>query len=160
MQVAVYIEVKGHGGGWVNIPATEQTIIDKLALPAETVLDYCDYEILDYEAPFPVSTNMSLNELNNVVEKLSEEPIIFEHSGLIMDKFSWDIEDLLNLMENIRVFNAKDEETLGMALCDGGYYDVPEELNWFIDYEKMGKEWVLENDVLFANDKAFVCIER
>lgn len=160
MQVAVYVEVKGHGGGWVNIPTNEETIIEKLALPAETEIDHCDYEILDYESPFPVSSNMSLNELNNVVEKLSEEPVIFAYSGLIMDKFSWDIEDLLNLMENIKVFNAKDEETLGMALCDEDYYDVPEELNSFIDYEKMGKEWVLANDVLFADGKAFVSLER
>ena len=159
MQVAVYIEVKGHGGGWVNIPATEQTIIDKLALPAERVIDYLDYEISDYEAPFPVPTDVSFNQLNHLVEKLSEEPIIFANSGLIMDEFSWDMEDLINLMETIRIFDAKDEETLGMALCDEGYYDVPEELNDFIDYEKLGKEWVLANNVLFANDKAFVSIE-
>lgn len=44
-----------------------------------------------------------------------------------------------------------DHEKLGYALVDLGYYDIPEHLANYIDYEAIGRDYDLETSGEFVN---------
>lgn len=58
----------------------------------------------------------------------------------------WDIETSLALLESgdYHIFRATDEEKLGQELCNEGYYNVPYELENYIDYEKLGSDYSID----------------
>lgn len=159
LEVFVYVETNRYGAKGFNLPVPVSQMKQALGVPENEEMIY---RITEWDCPFKLSEHESLDRLNAIIDTINEYADLSERDCVktIIDNFGLTVDEFVEKLPEFVVVPAKDEETLGMALCDEGYYDVPEELNWFIDYEKMGKEWVLENDVLFANDKAFVCIER
>lgn len=87
------------------------------------------------------------------IEKLKETPAIYALKDHIMRDMNWTIEELTSHLEEMMVFNAWDDESLGEEMCRIEYFgSFSPSLHKYIDYKKIGqntladyKTWSIPN---------------
>ena len=91
----------------------------------------------------------SLKELEWLVERLNH--VDEETLGAFLEL--WNLETSLSLLESgdYQLYLAHDDEELGRELCNEGYFEVPEELEGYIDYEAMGNDYSMSVDGGFTS---------
>ena len=91
----------------------------------------------------------SLEELEELVDRLND--VDEETLGALLELL--DLDTSLSLLESgdYQIFQAYDEEGLGRELCNEGYFEVPEELENYIDYEKLGQDYSMTVDGGFTS---------
>ncbi|MCB5953256.1 antirestriction protein ArdA [Enterococcus sp. BWT-B8] len=100
---------------------------------------YEEYFITDYDAPFSIEEYDSPRLLAEKYDSLEE------YMGYPDEVIRVVVEDSNADINIIELDNTEmnDYEKLGYALVDSGYYDIPEHLTNYIDYESIGREYEL-----------------
>lgn len=157
MQIFVEnMSVKSPGsrrGSWFELPVSMNELSKKIGLN-----DYNDeYSITDYEAPFPIRESESIDKLNQIAIQLEEMPdFIVKHIDVLTEEYYGSIYEVLNEWENISfVPGVTNDKLFGEYLTDEGYIKVPKELEFYVDYEALGRDWSINENILYMDDGMF-----
>lgn len=140
-------------GSWFELPVTLNDVSKKLGLDD----DFDEYIITDYEAPFDINELESIEKLNLIAEQLDEVPdYILRHVKELIGEYYGDINQLLDEWEDI-IFaeGVIDDKSFGVYIVDEGLINVPKELEYYIDYESLGRDWRISGNVLYVDDGMF-----
>lgn len=142
--VSVYVEnMHDQLGDWFDLPTNLAKVYETLK-----VNDDGEIAITDYEAPFKIGEYDSLNHLNQTARIMDNAPdYIVENAQALIDE-GWfkDMYDVIITYQDKLTFlpNIHDNQELGMYLIDHGYYgEVSEKLSYYIDYEKLGQDYLI-----------------
>lgn len=133
-------------GVWLDLPMSEEDI-EKELNKYGMINDYDSYRVLGYDVPKYLNLNNEnciedLNELAYKLKKLNEH----NHKkflGLLEDANYED--DYLSLVDDLDNFilieDIHNDEQLGHYLQEQGIFTISDELEQYIDYELMGKDY-------------------
>lgn len=155
--VQIYVENlsernKGRGN-WFELPVSMNDLSRKFGLDD----DFDEYIITDYEAPFDIKEFDSIEKLNEIAEQLDEVPdYILRHMNELIGDYYGDIGELLIEWEDI-IFaeGVTDDKSYGEYIVDEGLINVPKELEFYIDYEALGRDWRFSGNILYVDDGMF-----
>jgi len=128
-------------GAWFSLPIDFEDVAEKIGLNAE----YEEYAIHDYELPFQIGEYTSIEELNRLyglVQELEDTPIYDVLSELLSSGCFHNIEDLIEKQDDIRHWGGcQDMSDVAYECVEEGYLgEIPERIQWYIDYEKLGRD--------------------
>jgi len=128
-------------GAWFSLPIDFEDVAEKIGLNAE----YEEYAIHDYELPFRIGEYGSIEELNRLyglVQELEDTPIYDALSELLASGCFHNIEDLVEKQDHIRHWGGcQDMSDVAYECVEEGYLgEIPERIQWYIDYEKLGRD--------------------
>lgn len=157
-EIKIYVELAGQrqSSSWFTLPVSLGTVSQKLGVEdiasAETIIS-------DYEAPFAIRETDRLDKLNVVVERFKEIPAVFQkHTKVLLDEYFQDIQSLLDGYSSESFVSGIDSTSdLGRYLCgEGGRYKVSSEIEPYIDYAALGKDFSIDAVVIMVDDGAFI----
>ncbi len=147
-------------GKWIELPMDS----DELQAEIDEVLgEDEEYFITDYENDFGIRVEeyTNIHRLNEQAEKLSE--IVKYNSEEVIKAAIDNYGSLEEAFEKLEegdfsvLFDVDDEEDLGYAMVDEGYFgiEVPDALRNYLDYETIGREathsgWAIYEDLNIA----------
>lgn len=100
---------------WLTLPATDEEIQETLKNIGIDGVNYEEYTIADYEAPFHIGEYDSIDKWNNVAEKMEGIEVVDFES----DSYNWDYTDNLDTIKSLANEFECDEVT-------GDYYTLEE----------------------------------
>ncbi|HBI1549256.1 TPA: antirestriction protein ArdA [Enterococcus faecalis] len=115
--------------------------IDKFGYPYE------EYFITDYDAPFSVKEYDSPKSLAEKYDCLEEYMNYPDEVVRVISNHEGENPTIYELFEG-----STDEEKLGYVLVDNGLIIVPENLRNYVDYEAIGRDYVLNTNGEFAEE--------
>lgn len=129
-------------GDWVSLPPEDE--LDEFI--SEILGDDEEYFITDYETEIPIKVHeygdvYRLNELADELDCLDEH-----EQKKIKALFEWgvymDLEEAIANVDNFILYeDILSEEDLGSYfIYDAGIYDIPENIKWYIDLERFGRD--------------------
>lgn len=142
-------------GKWIDLPMDE----DELQKELQSILDEGlkdgvvdeEYFITDYETDIK---GLKIDEFENIfvlntlieeVENLSEDDKIILQALIIT--YSSNLKEALDFLRNgdFSVYwGVTNEQELGEYVVDNGFFgEIPEQLEYYIDYEAIGHDWCL-----------------
>ena len=133
---------EGEGvGAWFAPPICHEDVAEKLGLNAE----YEEYAIHDYELPFQIGEFTSIDEINRLcalVEELEGTPLYDVLGELLSSGCFHNVEDLVERQDEIRHWHGCwDMSDVAYECVEEGYLgDIPERIEYYIDYEKLGRD--------------------
>ena len=159
-------------GEWLALPATDAEIaatLEKIGIseePDESGRIYEEYFITDYENDYGIKVDEyeSLTSLNEIAEKLEDvDAEQFEAANY----YASTTEEALDILDDViyictpRVFES-DEEAVGYYFAtECGYLDqVPENLQAYFDFERFGRDIMLEGSFYTAKSGAIYEVAR
>lgn len=153
-------------GEWVTLPCEEEDIkevFERIGINEE----YEEYFITDYESSFDIeigeySNFNKLNELAEELERINQnayDRIVTKVNTIINYESVEYVEDILKIINDSNLDNyhfypdVKNDEELGEYIVNElAIYDIPENLVYYIDYEKIGHDWSINNSGLFTQN--------
>jgi len=128
-------------GAWFSLPIDYEHVAEKIGLNAE----YEEYAIHDYELPFRIGEYIGIDELNRLyrlVEELEGTLLYDVISELMASGCFHNIEDLVEKQDDIRHWGGcHDMSDVAYECVEEGYLgEIPERVQWYIDYEKLGRD--------------------
>ena len=128
-------------GAWFYPPISFEDVAEKIGLNAK----YEEYAIHDYELPFRIGEYTSIDEINRLcalVEELEDSDVYDALPELLASGCFSDIEDLVEKQDDIRYWaGCADMSDIAYEYVEEGYLgDIPERIQWYIDYEKLGRD--------------------
>jgi len=132
-------------GAWFYPPISFEDVAEKIGLNAE----YEEYAIHDYELPFHIGEYTSIDEINRqcaLVEEIECGDLYDVLPELLSSGYFHDIEDLVEKQDDIRFWSGcADMSDVAYKCVEEGYLgDIPERIQWYIDYEKLGRDMEIE----------------
>ena len=126
-------------GAWFSLPIDFEDVAEKIGLNAE----YEEYAIHDYELPFQIGEYINIDELNRLyglVEELEGTDLYDALPALLSSGCFHNLEDLVERQDDIRYWGGcHDMSDVAYESVEDGYLgDIPERIQWYIDYEKLG----------------------
>ena len=136
-------------GAWFTLPVSYEHVAERIGLNAE----YEEYAIHDYELPFKVGEYISIEELNRLyelVEELEGTDLYDVLPELLSSGCFSDIEDLIEKQDDIRHWaGCHDMSDVAYECVEEGYLgDIPERIQGYIDYEKLGRDLEIEGTII------------
>jgi antirestriction protein len=150
-QFQIYVSVMNEPmkGAWFTLPISERKVYAELQRQFGDIANdgEIEYEITDYEAPFRLDTNTSIDQLNGFIDQLHEVDLPDELiRGMIAEGLfspdTFEPEDLLD----IHYIKADSDEDLAYEVLDeqGGPMVLSREnLEYYFDYDAYGRDLVL-----------------
>jgi hypothetical protein len=147
-------------GDWISLPTEEDDIQEFLDNNVGLNEEYEECAIHDYECDF-----MNISEYENIfylnvvaemIENLDEDSK--QKLKALIDFESYEILEAIENLDNYILYeDITDDEELGFYMLSESGYDIPEYLQYYIDYEKFGRDYRLNAQGAFTN---FGWIER
>ena len=139
-------------GAWFAPPIDFEDVVEKLGLNGT----YEEYAIHDYELPFKIGEYVSVDEINRLcelVEGLEDTPLYDALSELLSSGCFNGIEDLVEKQDDIRHWSSCEDmsDVAEEYVEDGLLGEIPEKLQGYIDYEKLGRD--MEINGAFINTR-------
>lgn len=158
--IKIYVENLGKkndgfaNGSWFELPLSFRVIASKIGLNEH----YEEYIITDYEAPFPIGEFDSIDKLNNFAEAIEELPdYITSYTKELIEEYYGSFEELLNDWEEISyIEDVSNDRLYGEYIIDTGYFNVPDNLAFYIDYEALGRDWRINGNILYVDSGMFI----
>ena len=148
-------------GQWVQLPIPEDKlneVLERIGINEE----YEEYFITDSEAEIPnleINQYASLGELNQLAAKLDEltEYDSKKLSAILEWEAQTSVSGIIEIIENIDSYDLltdiDSDEALGeyFAIDCQMFFAVPENLRYYIDYEKYGRDLRLSMDCCYTS---------
>lgn len=136
-------------GDWIDLPSSNlhEQVKDILGDDEEWIIldTECDFlDIYEYE---------DIYKLNDLALKLQELDQYDKTALKSILNIEEDIDEALKILENenyILYDNVTDDEDMGTYLLENDYYNVPEELESYIDIESLGRDYAIQNRVHYT----------
>lgn len=144
----------GYAGAWFTCPVTFEEIKEKIGVEKEE-----DFEIEDYELPFPLNPDMPLWEINalcRMVQEIDGTPIGNEMNE-IRAKWFQNIEDFFDHKDEIRHYDVSDSAALAeyLVMEEHRFGELPPEFIKHIDFTSYGHELEQSDGYLFTTSGVF-----
>jgi len=128
-------------GAWFVPPIDEEDMAEKIGLNAH----FEEYAIHGYDLPFEIGEYISIDEINHLcalVDELGGTPLYDALSELLSSGCFSDIEDLVEKQDDIQYWSGcHDMSDVAYECVEDGYLGaVPEHIQMYIDYEKLGRD--------------------
>ena len=102
---------------------------------------YEEYFITDYDLPFVIG---EYEFPPAITEKYSELSEYLEYPREVIKVIAENLDSEINIIELDRDILGSDEERLGYALVDMGYFEIPDNLINYINYEAIGRDYKID----------------
>jgi antirestriction protein len=160
MKIKVYVANLGKGE-WFTLPVDFEEVKEAIGLNEQ----YKEYAIHDYEAPKGISINeyTSLDELNGLAERIGalnsyeqDDLKLILESGHCSETV-----EALDILSNggYRIWhdcNSMDDVAYEWVQ-ELGYLDqMPENLRYYFDYEKFGRDLAIEGSYYYVGDSLYI----
>lgn len=137
-------------GDWIDLPSSNlhEQVQDILGDDEEWIIldTECDFlDIYEYE---------DIYKLNDLALKLQELDQYDKTALKSILNIEEDIDEALKILENERYIlydNVTDDEDMGTYLLENDYYNVPKELEDYIDTESLGRDYAINNCITYTN---------
>lgn len=138
---------------WLELPASQEEIdaaFEKIGVADDT--EYEEYFITDYETDIEgleIGEYENLDDLNELAERLEElDDIDRDTLQAVLEWQGGDISDIIDSLDNYCLYpNIQSNEDLGNYwIFESGCYEVPENLQYYIDCEKFGRDLAMEGN--------------
>ena len=140
-------------GKWIDLTQDLDVVWNEIntMLKASPIPEAEEYAIQDYEG----FEGYSISEYEGIEKAYQLAEFIYEHGrigGMLLDHFNGDLDEAESAMEN----HAGEYRSLGEFAEEftEQSIDVPESLQYYIDYEQMGKDMEI-NGVFFSIETSF-----
>lgn len=114
---------------------------------------YEEYFITDYDLPFDID---EYDFPQAITEKYSELSDYLEYPREVVKVIAENLGSEINIIELDNDILESDEEKLGYALVDMRYFEMPDNLINYIDYDKIGKDYILGSSGEFSTSGFYV----
>lgn len=114
---------------------------------------YEEYFITDYDLPFDIE---EYDFPQAITEKYNELSDYLKYPREVVKMIAENLGSEINIIELDNDILGSDEEKLGYALVDMGYFEIPDNLVNYIDYGAIGRDYKLEKSCEIVNN---FCIE-
>lgn len=144
-------------GEWVTLPVDDmQKVIDSILLPGHE-----EYTIQDYEAPFEIKEYDSPFELNKLAKRIEEMSDHEKEDLQYVLQAVEDVKEALKILESgdYRIYtNCHSMEDVAMAIVEelGVLDNVPENLRYYFDYEKLGRDLEIDGSFYYVGNGVYV----
>jgi len=135
-------------GAWFDFPLDEEIVREKIGLSGR----YEEYAIQAYEGPVEIEEYASIDELNELYDQLQEveehfQPIL---KTLLDSGVFNDLEDFVSKQGDVYLRSGcHNMSDIAKELVKGGLLgEVPERIQYCIDYEKLGRDLEVEGTYL------------
>ncbi len=152
-EISVYIENQSKSvdvesmGAWFTFPVSVEEIAEKIGLNSQNE----EYAILDYESPFPIDTDESLEYLNEVARLYEEYSShgVTEYLGELVYNGSFStIGEAFDSIDELHYYVEK-EDLIDYLLEVAG---VPSEIRYYIDEEKYFSDLRISRNLYETSD--------
>lgn len=103
---------------------------------------YEEYFITDYDLPFDIG---EYDFPLAITEKYIELSDYFEYPREVVKVIAENLGCEINIIELDNDILGSDEEKLGYALVDKGYFEISDNLINYIDYEAIGRDYLINS---------------
>jgi hypothetical protein len=147
-------------GDWISLPTEEEDIQEFLDNKVGLNEEYEECAIHDYECDyFNISEYDNIYYLNEVAETIENlDEYSKQKLKALLDYESYEILEAIENLDNYILWeDITDDEELGEYMLSESGYIIPEYLEYYIDYEKYGRDYRFNAEGNFTN---FGWIER
>lgn len=152
---------------WLELPASDEAIQAALNEIGIDGVEYEEYFISDYEAPFNISEYVNLQHLNEIseafdalddCETLGFEAYIDQYGAQYLD----DVEEAIGFATSgdYTIWNdVNDMSDVAAEMVEQGYFEINENnpLSRYIDYDALGRDLDIEGTFVFLDGST--CVE-
>lgn len=143
-------------GAWFSFPIDEEEVAEKIGLNAE----YEEFAIHDYEAPFPINEDDSIDHLNHLYDLIQEieGTPIYEDLQEILRTWFKDVEELLEHHEEIICYPDCESmrDVAEHYIEETGILNaLPENMRYYFDYQALGRDMEIEGNYLVTSHGVF-----
>ena len=129
---------------WLDLPATIEEIVYTLKQIGIDKVRYEEWFISDYECDFlQIHEYDDINTRNTLAELTQDNDTI--KAVIELEGWNYWKDNLDGIIEHVEEVillpDVDDQEELGYWLADNGYITIPEELEYYFDYERYGRDW-------------------
>lgn len=114
---------------------------------------YEEYFITDYDLPFDIGEYVFPQA---ITEKYSELNDYLEYPREVIKVIAENLESEINIIELDNDILGSDEEKLGYALVDTGYFEIPDNLINYIDFEAIGRDYVTNSSGEWVSKQYYI----
>lgn len=148
----VYLSTNGKTGDWFDLPVKQSAINARLGSE-----EHEDIEVLDYELPYGIKLSGSNGQL---LKALNEFAVYFEEMPKLLQKnfkevsyiFFDDTSAFLHNWRTLKILDGVDTpEGLGEYVVEEQGIEIPENLERFINYAALGKDFTVNRMVLVVD---------
>ncbi|QJT70454.1 antirestriction protein [Microcystis phage MaeS] len=147
-------------GDWFTLPTDFEEIAKKIGLNEQ----YEEYAIHDYEAPkgIKISEYSNISKLNEIAEQLETlESYQAEEISYLVATGELDFEEALEKLQNseYRIFHdCNDMSDVAYEIVEeqGLLNSLPENLRYYFDYEKYGRDLEIEGSFYYVGRGVYV----
>ena len=145
-KIKIYVEsatgrAAGYKGQWFELPKSISVIKSLVQLK-----DNDEYIISDYEAPFKIREHAKIEVLNDMAKKMEDIPeSLLKASNILIGDLFDSFEQLIDEYDSVIVVSAKNNEDVGHYLKDEGIVSVPEHLRFYVDFDAMGRDFIINS---------------
>lgn len=143
-------------GAWFTLPVSFEDVKEKIGLNDE----YEEFAIHDYELPVKISEYISLEELNDIADMLSEldGTPIYNNLSEIINYWFQDLNDLFEHRDEINCysdcFSMEDVAHYYIDECQS-FGEIPPDLHYYIDYAGYGRDIETAGNFLITSNGVF-----
>jgi antirestriction protein len=147
-------------GDWITLPFDEDEFEEFLENKVGINEEYEEYAIHDYECDFmKIGEYENILKLNEVAEMIEN---LYEYDKMKLKAvMEYDYFDIIEAIENIDNYilceDIENDTQLGEYMLSESGYSIPEYLEYYIDYEKFGRDYRFNAQGAFTN---FGWVER
>ncbi|MFI3685656.1 antirestriction protein ArdA [Vagococcus fluvialis] len=110
---------------------------------------YEEYYITDYDLPFDIG---EYEFPQSITEKYSELSDYLEYPREVVKVIVENLGSEIHMIELDNDVLGSDEKKLGYALVDMGYFEIPDHLVNYIDYEVVGRDYAINSSGEFVTN--------
>lgn len=143
-------------GKWFTLPASYEEIAEEMELEEQD-----EYLIQDYEAPFTINEQDSIDHLNYLAELFDEHassPVIDYIGELVSDGYFDSVEEALESIDDIVIYEGCSNMTdvaYDIVEAGGFFANASELLQRYFNYQSFGRDLAIEGNYYVADGMVF-----
>lgn len=165
LKIFIANPLNASNGKWLDLPEIEKELLE--------FLKNKDYVISDIDTNLPISDKLkninNIFEINDLFEEI-EDMYYFDKDSNIKKNFNliatalsvkYKITDAIKLLKDgnyIYFENVSCEKELGKKIVEMELVNIPQELEDYIDYEKIGTDWKCKNTHIVKDTNSAITI--
>lgn len=143
-------------GKWFTLPTSYEEIAEEIELE-----DQDEYLIQEYEAPFTINEQDSIDHLNYLAELFEEHassPVIDYIGELVSDGYYGSVEEALESIDDVVVYEGCSNMTdvaYAVAEASGLFANATDLLQRYFNFQAFGRDLAIEGNYYIANGMVF-----
>lgn len=143
-------------GKWFTLPASYEEIAEEMELEEQD-----EYLIQDFDAPFTINEQDSIDHLNYLAELFAEHassPIVDYIGELVSDGYYGSVEEALESIDDVVVYEGCSNMTdvaYDIVEAGGIFANASELLQRYFNFQAFGRDLAIDGNYYVANGMVF-----